>query len=339
MMKRLLAQFSAFVVGAMWAGMACAGPLPETPVNSWGFLRNFNGAALFGGDTNTPILGPADNQSPDTLEAAAIAGTWGGAIALQIGEVARVTGGVVWAETGDGSPGLRFGLFNSDGNLLDGSPGYMAFLGNQTDNTFDRTTTASTAGYVFSPLVTQNLNATVLDEQGTWQDQVFSEFKIEVKRTGSDSTEIRFQMSSLSGDPVSITAVATHSAANGGAAARTFNFNTFGMQFSAASNGPDSASFFDVNIAVFLPGDYNGNGTVDAADYTVWRNSLGQSGSGLAADGDGNRIIDAADYVLWKTNFGQTASSGSAAILPAPEPRTMLLWSAVVLSAGLVRRR
>ena len=144
MMKSLLAQFSAFVVAAMWAGMACASPLPETPVNSWGFIRNFNGAALFAGDTNTPILGPADNLSPDTLEAAAIAGTWGGAIALQIGEVARVTGSVVWADTGDGSPGLRFGLFNSDGDLLNGSPGYMAFLGNQTDDTFDRTTTTNT---------------------------------------------------------------------------------------------------------------------------------------------------------------------------------------------------
>ena len=75
---------------------------------------------------------------------------------------------------------------------------------------------------------------------------------------------------------------------------------------------------------------------VDAADYTVWRDSLGQSGSGLAADGDGNRIIDAADYVLWKTNFGQTAGSGSAAIILAPEPSTMLLWSALVLSAGLL---
>jgi hypothetical protein len=44
-----------------------------------------------------------------------------------------------------------------------------------------------------------------------------------------------------------------------------------------------------------VPGDYNGNGIVDAADYTVWRDSLGQTGTGLAADGDGNGVVDQAD--------------------------------------------
>jgi hypothetical protein len=46
--------------------------------------------------------------------------------------------------------------------------------------------------------------------------------------------------------------------------------------------------------AVQLPGDYNENGTVDAADYTLWCNTLGQSGAGLSADGNGNNQIDAA---------------------------------------------
>ena len=31
-------------------------------------------------------------------------------------------------------------------------------------------------------------------------------------------------------------------------------------------------------VAVTLAGDYNRNGVVDAADYTVWRNTLGQIG-------------------------------------------------------------
>jgi hypothetical protein len=29
-----------------------------------------------------------------------------------------------------------------------------------------------------------------------------------------------------------------------------------------------------------LPGDYNGDGTVDAADYVVWRKTLGTTGLG-----------------------------------------------------------
>ena len=50
---------------------------------------------------------------------------------------------------------------------------------------------------------------------------------------------------------------------------------------------------FDVYQQVIAPdtatlsGDYNGNGIVDADDYTVWRDTFGQIGSGLDADGTG----------------------------------------------------
>jgi hypothetical protein len=58
----------------------------------------------------------------------------------------------------------------------------------------------------------------------------------------------------------------------------------------------------------------NHNGGVDAADYTVWRDSLGRMGSGLAADGDNTGAsagkIDQADYNVWKANFGNHAGSG-----------------------------
>ena len=50
---------------------------------------------------------------------------------------------------------------------------------------------------------------------------------------------------------------------------------------------------------IAFPGDYNHNGTVDAADYVVWRHTLGQSGTSLAADGDGSGTIDQADYDEW----------------------------------------
>lgn len=58
-----------------------------------------------------------------------------------------------------------------------------------------------------------------------------------------------------------------------------------------------------------LAGDYSGNGTVDAADYTIWRDSLGQTGGGLAADGDGNGTVNAADLSIWRNNFGAAAAS------------------------------
>ncbi len=54
-----------------------------------------------------------------------------------------------------------------------------------------------------------------------------------------------------------------------------------------------------------LAGDFNRDGNVDAADYSVWRNSLGQTGlvpySG--ADGDGDGTVEQDDYAVWKAHF------------------------------------
>jgi hypothetical protein len=93
-------------------------------------------------------------------------------------------------------------------------------------------------------------------------------------------------------------------------------------------------------------GDYNGNGTVDEDDYTVWRDTLGQSGSGLAADGDGDKMVDADDYDIWKMHFGESApGSGSGGVAPGgspgakyavPEPAT---WMLLTIALPLLVRR
>ncbi len=89
-----------------------------------------------------------------------------------------------------------------------------------------------------------------------------------------------------------------------------------------------------------VPGDYNHNGVVDAADYVVWRDSLG-SNVNLAADGNNNQIVDAGDYAFWKSHFGQSLGSGSAgaslAHAAVPEPAALIL--AVVGVLGMLRRR
>ncbi len=58
-------------------------------------------------------------------------------------------------------------------------------------------------------------------------------------------------------------------------------------------------------------GDFNYDGVVDAADYTVWQDNLGDT-------------TVQADYDLWKTHFGKTTASGSGAD-HIPEPTTLLL--------------
>jgi hypothetical protein len=84
-----------------------------------------------------------------------------------------------------------------------------------------------------------------------------------------------------------------------------------------------------------LPGDYNGDAVVDAADYVVWRNSRGQAGTGLAADGDGDGVVDEDDYQLWRACFGQTAASSAtdsvSAFVAVPEPTSLRTFATVLL--------
>jgi T5SS/PEP-CTERM-associated repeat protein len=96
-----------------------------------------------------------------------------------------------------------------------------------------------------------------------------------------------------------------------------------------------------VALAISIPGDYSGNGVVDAADYTVWRNSLGQTGVFLAADGDGDDVVDADDYDFWKMHFGETVGGGSAGASPSqyavPEPGALLYLLCGMIAATIRR--
>jgi hypothetical protein len=83
-------------------------------------------------------------------------------------------------------------------------------------------------------------------------------------------------------------------------------------------------------IAPVLVGDYNANGVVDAADYVVWRNMLGQSASSLPADGDGDGVVDGDDWSVWRAQFAEMAASGvnNAAV---PEPVSLCIVGLVLL--------
>jgi hypothetical protein len=104
--------------------------------------------------------------------------------------------------------------------------------------------------------------------------------------------------------------------------------------------GANDAVLQATAITLLPDGDYNGNGIVDAADYTVWRNSLG--GINLAADGNRDGMIDDDDYAVWKSNFGETAGSGSGAMgsnAAVPEPAAAVLWLIAASVACATRRR
>ncbi len=92
---------------------------------------------------------------------------------------------------------------------------------------------------------------------------------------------------------------------------------------------------------VDLAGDYNGDGSVDAADYTVWRDTLGSTAD-LRADGNANGSVDATDFDVWSGNYGATvvyAANGAIAVQPMPEPHALLLTLSAALLVTSVRRR
>jgi len=75
----------------------------------------------------------------------------------------------------------------------------------------------------------------------------------------------------------------------------------------------DAAALADIGWSIAVPtivGDYNDDGSVNAADYTVWRNTVGQ-GSNLAADGNNSGWIDTGDYAVWKSHFGAGSGAGA----------------------------
>lgn len=75
-----------------------------------------------------------------------------------------------------------------------------------------------------------------------------------------------------------------------------------------------------------LPGDFNKNGVVDAADYAVWRNGLA-TGSYLPSQ-----------YGLWKSNFGRRQGGGATSAVPEPSV-IFLVIAAMTLSAIASRAR
>ncbi|QDU87124.1 hypothetical protein Pla175_04800 [Pirellulimonas nuda] len=88
-----------------------------------------------------------------------------------------------------------------------------------------------------------------------------------------------------------------------------------------------------------LAGDFNLDGAVNAADYTVWRDTLTLTvPNGTGADGSGNGVIDQADYDIWKMNFGAPAMMGPAVgANSVPEASSLLLLLAAAAPLGIAK--
>lgn len=86
-----------------------------------------------------------------------------------------------------------------------------------------------------------------------------------------------------------------------------------------------------------LAGDYNNDGTVDSADYSVWRDNLGAPAGTLPNDVDGG-AIGTAQYQTFVANFGEVAPGQlSAQTTTVPEPSSIL--SLAIGVTGVMWRR
>ncbi len=72
--------------------------------------------------------------------------------------------------------------------------------------------------------------------------------------------------------------------------------------------------------SVLLPGDYNDDGSVDAADYTVWRDHFGESAGTLPNDFNGG-MIGTSQYDTWREYYGSSLPAASVQLFTSiPEP-------------------
>jgi len=97
-----------------------------------------------------------------------------------------------------------------------------------------------------------------------------------------------------------------------------------------------------IPVDVIENADFNGDLTVDAIDYAVWRENLGLGdgtpGSLDVSDGDSNDdgLVDTTDYTIWRGQFGDVLTAPVATAV-VPEPSSLV--AALICGIGFMLRR
>lgn len=94
------------------------------------------------------------------------------------------------------------------------------------------------------------------------------------------------------------------------------------LTWGQGSGGGGEFSYRRSTASSLLAGDFNGDGSVDAADYTRWRDGLGGE-------------FAASDYFVWRDNYGAIAATPSLEAIP--EPACLALLATAGLAAVRVR--
>lgn len=181
------------------------------------------------------------------------------------------------------------------------------------------------SGYLVYFDVSGNLNIQTLiggatQDIGTTFDAPFnagSEVVVEFNVVGNQLSAYAWLADDPAGKPAAPQVMATDNTFTSGIAGIAYaedDPGTIGVfRYAAAQSTP----FIDT-----LPGDRNGDGKVDAADYVDWRNGA----------------ADPAEYQIWRANFGSGAGA-AAGLAAVPEPTSVLLAVLSLLAPILLNRR
>lgn len=217
-------------------------------------------------------------------------------------------------------------LENMTTNVPNGQAGRRVLLA--TPNFTNYTNIPLVSDFVMDPIPSSYLAAGQLrfmDDFGTiywslsWGGSAF---------TGSTTGSFTNDTDGIFGPPVNgplpSTSLQALQFTGAASAASTNNLAQYAVTSGAAtfiSNG--NVSFTLVAPPAGLPGDFNDDSRVDAADYVTWRKTLNTNfnlgGNGDETGGSAG-IVDTADYALWRKNFGSLSGGGSSLNTQVPEP-------------------
>src|SRR5262249_7309432 len=145
----------------------------------------------------------------------------------------------------------------------------------------------------------------------------------------------------------------------------TFETKTFNQIFGTLGSGPNDiiptgfelyfnktgATGFPLTVYIdnirfgtSVPGDYNGNDMVDAADYVLWRKMPGPVpvNANFRNEVVTPGTVDDGDYAAWRARFGNNSAPGSGLTngsIPEPTGSVLVMLAACLSCAAGNRTR